>query len=539
MNDGANGLEASNRPPNIVFVMADQLGARHLGAYGSPVGSTPTLDRLAAQGACFNRAYASVAVCAPNRATILTGRSPEVHGLTVNNLELNPHTPTYAHALRTRGYRLGCFGKLHQTSMARALPESAAHLGFHEARLTEDPRRGPWLEWIRTEHPEHFEAALATSWPVPYLSGAERVAWQRAFDRVLAPRKAASRWALMYPSPLPAELQQTTYITDCGLDFMARQLLEHPEAPFFCHLSYVAPHDPYDPPDPYARMFSPDAMPPPLPAQWLGRAPQTLLKKQRFAGFEAIADDPAAIAELRAFYHGSLRLIDDQLGRVVSFLQAHGLWENTVLVFTTDHGELLGDHGLITKGVAHYDAGIRCPLIVCGAGIAPGRVVERLVCSLDFFPTFCAWAGMPDPWPHEGRSFAADCLSESLRGPPPDPWPEVTVEADYAPALRASVRSVVTEEGWRLTIFGEAGYGELFDLRADPDEQHNLYFSPDAKKLELFERHARAYFRRAEVPQHRALPRVSGRAMRTGPGLTLVDDVLELPDFEGGRPSER
>ncbi len=251
---------AKQRPPNIVFVMADQLGACHLGAYGSPVPSTPTLDRLAARGVRFDRYYTSVTVCAPSRATILTGLSPEVHGLTQNNLELPRSSRTYAHALRQVDYRLGCFGKLHQTTMALPLPGDARFLGFDEARLTEDPRHGAWLGWVQREHPEHYEAALATSWPVPYLRGADRRRWQRAFDIHVKPRREASPWALMYPSPLPAALEQTTWITDGGLDFMTRHLRERPEAPFFCHLSYVAPHDPYAPPEPYVSLFDPADM---------------------------------------------------------------------------------------------------------------------------------------------------------------------------------------------------------------------------------------------------------------------------------------
>ncbi len=518
----------SGRPPNIVFVMADQLGACHLGSYGSPVGSTPTLDRLAARGARFTRCYASVAVCAPNRATILTGYAPEAHGLTANNLELSASNRTYAHALHAVGYRSGCFGKLHQTSMSLPLPGDIRFLGFDEAKLTEDPRQGPWLEWIRNAHPEYYQAALATSWPVPHLSESERSDWQRAFDAVRKPLRDASSWELMYPSPLPPELQQTTWITDNGLDFMTRHLREHPDTPFFCHLSYVAPHDPYDPPEPYASLYSPREMPPPLPAGWRERGSKTLLQKQRFAGFDQIVDQPEIVQRLRAYYHGSLRLIDDQLARVEAFLDAQGLWDDTLFVFTSDHGDLLGDHALITKGVAHYDAGVRCPLLVCGAGVTPGVVSERLTCSLDFTPTFCDWAGVADPWPLEGHSFAPECRGEA----PSFERAAVTVEADYVPHMHPSVRSIITDDGWRLTVFDEPGYGELFDLQADPDEQHNRYFDArfSEQRQSLFERHVRAFMRRAEMQQYRALPSVAGRAQRVAVGLSLQDDILQVGD---------
>lgn len=510
--------------PNILFIMVDQLGAASLSAYGGPVASTPTLERLATTGVRFTRAYASVAVCAPNRATILTGRSAQAHGLTANNLELDLRTPTYAQALRTVGYRLGGFGKFHQTSMALPLPKTMNVLGFDESVPTEDPRLGPWLEWVADTHPEQYEAALATCWPMPYLSEHERERWQRARDEHIEPLRRASPWPLMYPSPLPPEVQQTTWITDLSLDFMRRHLDEHPEKPFLCHLSYVDPHDPYDPPEPYASMFPPESMPEPLPARWLERAPEALLKKRRFAGFERIADDREALRQLQAYYHGSLRFIDDQLARLERFLDERGLRENTIVVFTSDHGEMLGDHGLITKGVAHYDKGVRCPLIVNGPLLTPGQVNDRLLCSLDFFPTFCDWAGLERRPLLEGKSFAAACRGDESEG-----WDSVTVESDHCPDVHPSVRSVLTEDGWRLTVFDEdGGYGEMFDLTNDPLEARNLYFDPAwmDKKVALLERHARAYTRAAQVQQQRNLPIKDGLPHRVFQGFSLIDDVL-------------
>ena len=519
-------MKMSEALPNIIFIMVDQLGAATLNSYGGGVPSTPTLDRWSEEGTRFTRCYASVAVCAPNRATILTGRSPVAHGLTANNLHLDPRVPTYAQALKTVGYRLGGFGKFHQTSMALPLPKDMSFLGFDESVPTEDPRLGPWLEWVAEAHPEHYEAALATCWPMPYLSKSEREQWQKAFDTHLKPLRDASPWHLMYPSPLPPEVQQTTWITDLGLDFIKRHRREHPEAPFFCHLSYVDPHDPYDPPEPYACRFDPSDMPDPLSANWLERAPAALLKKRAFAGFEHIADDPAALRQLRAYFHGSLRFLDDQFARLECFLKDTGLSETTLVVFTSDHGELLGDQQLITKGVAHYDAGVRCPLIVRGPRIKKGGVSDRLTCSLDFFPTFCDWAGLDRRPPLEGKTFAAAAQGE----PSKDNWDVVTVEADHCPDVHPSVQSIFTDDGWRLTIFDETKYGELFDLTHDPDEAHNLFFDLDsgAIKLNLLQQHIRAFMRPAQVQQYRNLPYQEGRPHRVVGGLHLIDNILEI-----------
>ncbi|MCL5270546.1 MAG: sulfatase-like hydrolase/transferase, partial [bacterium] len=153
--------------PNII--LADQLAASFVGCYGSGVNSTPTLDRLAAEGVRFDRAYAHVPVCAPNRATILTGRSQEIHGVVTNNLNLVHDGPTYADVLQREGYRTGSFGKFHLSPMMYPLPRNFNFLGFDESVPSEDPRLGPWIDWIEREHPEAYEQALATCWPMLYI----------------------------------------------------------------------------------------------------------------------------------------------------------------------------------------------------------------------------------------------------------------------------------------------------------------------------------------------------------------------------------
>jgi len=488
--------------PNIVFIMADQLGARFVNCYGSGVDSTPTLDRLAEEGVRFDRCYATWPVCSPNRASILTGRSPVVHGIVKNNLVLQSDTPTYAHVLRRCGYRIGGFGKFHITPMAQPVPEDLSYLGFDEVVVAEDPRLGPYLDWIEREHPEHYETALSMVWGPPYVAeyGPDkrdlRPLRNAAREKLIHPRQQESGWSHMYVSPIPKELHHSTFITNCGLDFMERHLAESPDRPFVCYVSYVDPHDPYDPPEPYGTMFDAADMADPLPAEWRERGCKIL--SEAAATFDIDRLTPYLIRKLRALYHGSIRLMDDQIARIVAFLRERGLWENTILVFTTDHGDMMLDHGLITKGVKPYDTGIRCPLIVVGGGVQP-VVSERLTCGLDFFPTFLEWAGVPPVLtpPHEGRSFAGTCRGEQDG----DPWPDVTVHVH-------SVWSIITDDEWRLTVFDEDGEGQMFDLHEDPDEQHDLYDDPAwaDKRSELYERLARAYMRPEQVPPYRNLP---------------------------------
>jgi len=508
-------MQERTRHPNIVFIMADQLAAGFIGCYGSGVDSTPTLDRLAAEGVRFTRAYAHSPVCAPNRATIFTGRSIEMHGIVTNNLQLGSEMPTYPMVLQRQGYRTGGFGKFHQTSMQLPLPSSFDYLGFDESVPTEDPRLGPWLDWIRREHPDFYGPALSTCWGMPYMAwyGPDkrdlRADWEAAQAEFMAPRRAASGWHLMYTHPLPAELNQAAFITDQGLDFMERHLRDHSDQPFLCYLSYVNPHDPYDPPEPYDTMFDPGEMPDPIPIEWQGiRVFEH--HRDNFHNFGEIHAQPDKMRKLRALYHGSIRLIDDQIARIVQFLKERGLADNSIVCFTTDHGDMMGDHGLITKGAMHYDKSVRVPLIVWGTGIAHGLVSDRLTSSLDMFPTLCEWGGAELLPPHEGQSLAGAASGSTSD----EAWEEVTMQV-------APTRSIITQEGWRLSIFGGEDRAQMFDLRNDPDEQHDLYDDPTfvVQQRSLHERLTRAYMRSLDVWRYDRLPIYEGRRVYASPSL--------------------
>jgi arylsulfatase A-like enzyme len=251
-------------------------------------------------------------------------------------------------------------------------------------------------------------------------------------------------------------------------------------------------------------------MPPPLPPEWLEGGYRTLEASQRFWRYDRVWDDPEVVAQLRALYFGSLRFIDDQIGRLATYLRDADLWDETILVFTTDHGEMLGDQGLMTKGPKHYDAGIRVPLIVAGGGVTSG-VSDRLTCTLDFVPTFCDWGGVEDAArpPLEGRSLAPVCAGED----DPAPWTEVS-------AASGGTRSVITADGWRLTRFVAEGRGQMFDLHADPDEQRNLYEDPayGAQRQALLERLVEVESRPARMRQYRNLPVDEGHVWLTRPG---------------------
>lgn len=515
--------------PNIIFIMVDQLGAAELHCYGGEVCSTPTIDHLASRGVRFDRCYASSPLCAPSRATFLTGRSPEIHGITDNNLVLRAvewanGAPTYAHVLQKAGYKTGGFGKFHVSPMQSPEPPDLRSVGFDEVVITEDPKLGSWLDWIEREYPEHYRTALAMCWPMPYITQYGKEGrnlwneWRQAHEEIILPLQSSSPWSVMYPSPLPKELHQTTFITNEALRFMQTHVQEQPDSPFFCKISYVDPHDPYDPPAPYDSLFHPDDMPDPIPAAVRHYESSILEDSKRFNGFDALIGNLQSLKQLRALYHGSLRFIDDQIARIVRWLDETGLCEDTILVFTSDHGEMLGDHELITKGAKHYDKGIRCPLIVCGTGIMP-KVTDRLTCTLDFFPTLCDW-GMADSRPPlEGRSFAAACKSDDNETFHTE-WDDVLIQGlDH--------RGLITSDRWRLTMYFDGEGHQMHDLHNDPTEQQNLYAVADWswKRQELMERMIYAMMRSGRTQQYENLPIQEGMKC-------LVDEFTFIPLLE-------
>jgi arylsulfatase A-like enzyme len=203
----------------------------------------------------------------------------------------------------------------------------------------------------------------------------------------------------------------------------------------------------------------------------------------------------------------------------VAFLRERDLWEDTVLLFTTDHGDIpeghrddvMGDHGLMTKGVKHYDKSARAPLIACGAGIGKGIESDRLTSSLDIYPTLCEWAGATALPPHEGHSFAGTARGSADSDPG---WDTVTVRVNQA-------HSIVTDNGWRLTVYDEDGKAQMFNLIDDPQEQRNLYYDNawSEQRTVLYERLVRAYMRPSVPARYGNLPVVDGQRVISSASL--------------------
>ncbi|MDR1093979.1 MAG: sulfatase-like hydrolase/transferase [Clostridiales bacterium] len=293
---------------NVVLIMADQLGAGALNCYGGKADSTPFIASMAERGVRFDRYYATSPVCAPNRAVLLTGRSVCVNGMTGNNYVLGRDCPTFFEVLRGAGYRTGLFGKLHQTPMLLDVPDDLNYLGIDECCVSDDVKWGPWLRWVEERHPARYDAALAFAWGVGYMDYPPdlNLRKDRMRARYIEPLKKASEWEQMYTSPLPAEVHDTAFIAEKGIEFIERAA--QGKKPFFAEISFVDPHDPYDPPYPYSEMFKPEDMEEPAPEEWKEQGPAFLDgERDAYLNFRRICDNPAAVKKFRAYYHGSCR----------------------------------------------------------------------------------------------------------------------------------------------------------------------------------------------------------------------------------------
>ena len=283
-----------------------------------------------------------------------------------------------------------------------------------------------------------------------------------------------------YELPFPAKLSQTEWITARAMEFISDA---EPDRPLYMHISYVQPHGPFAPPQGYLGRVNPDAIPRPLAAEWPSDpgAPQCLAPLSEAAAGRDWLED-------RRHYFADLVHLDEQLGRLQAAVRRRGRTESTYLVFLSDHGEMLGDHGLMSKGEMHYDACIRVPLMIAGPGICAGQQRSEFVQLEDVYPTVFDMAGLAVPEPESLRlalpfpALPGRSLLPLGRGEPAGSWRKCAYAESYnnidSNTLDRWARTVV-DDRFRYTWYPEGSGQQLFDLAADPGEQVNLAGRPE------------------------------------------------------------
>jgi arylsulfatase len=474
---------------NILFLMTDQQAANTLGCYGNPFVKTPNLDRLAQTGARFDCHLSNSPVCMAARASLLTGRSPEAHGVFRNGYEVREGIlPFFSEILQQAGYRTIWNGKHHWKNQMDGVPEPGRYLGFEEHHLTDDNQMGPYFDWICQQGDQYREMVTGTLFNLPpkehkfwngrrYISDDEiRTMRKKHIEpRMFGADKSVSYWI----SPLPDELTQNAWIADRTIDTI-RNHKDHSK-PFFLSASFVDPHDPYNPTD---RFFS-ELNPKDCPKRRIkvGEHEKSPPHYQKYIRSETehpwvnrlLRHTEDEWQMLRTCYFAKVNAVDYHIGRILKALEETGLRDSTTIIFTSDHGDMMGDHGMITKGDFHYDSCIRIPLLVKSPEKPEGFVCEKPTTLLDLFPTFLDFAGIEKPKTLllEGQSLKP--VVENQKGFDRDfGCVEIfaTVDGTHHPSQWGKT---IRNKKWRYTWFPGNKYGQLFDLEADPNEFSNLW----------------------------------------------------------------
>ena len=452
--------------PNILWICTDQQRYDTIGALGNPHVDTPNIDRLIAEGFALTHAYCQSPICTPSRASFLTGQYASAVHVTGNGNSLFPDAPPLVtKMLSDAGYDCGLIGKLHLSSAYRRI-EKRVDDGYRYWQYSHAPRD----DWE---------------------TGHDYADWVRSKGEVLGE-------LIKSPDGVPAELHQTTWCAEKTIEFMREQR----DGPWLACVNIYDPHPPFNPPKAYRDRFDPQAVNGPLfresdlaqqakleaiDFQSKGRHPDAI--EPYSPGKNPRAERGRDARTLIAAYYAMIALIDEQIGRVIAALEDTGQRDNTLVIFTSDHGEMLGDHGLLKKGCRFYEGLVRVPLIFSWPGhVQSGQRSDALVELRDIAPLLLELAGRAVPDRMQPRS-----LLPMLSGACPADEHREFVRCEYYDALDQADGTYATmyrNRQYKLVVYHGHGLGELYDLATDPGEFDNLW--DDAEyvdvKLDLMQR---------------------------------------------------
>ncbi|GGX15026.1 sulfatase [Pigmentiphaga litoralis] len=467
---------------NVLFIMCDQLRRDHLGCYGHPYLRTPNIDALARRGVRFDNAFVNSGVCGPSRMSYYTGRYPVTHGATWNRVPLSVGELTMGDYLRGRGIDLALAGKTHVMPDDEGMRRLQLDGGHELAHLL---TRGGFHEVDRYDG--HHSPGGESGYPA-FLRSQGYVSDDPWTDFVISgispDGTVASGWHMRnvhLPARVREDHSETAFMTDQAMDYIAGQ----GDQPWVLHLSYVKPHWPYMAPAPYHAMYTPDQCLPVVrnDEERIDAHPVVAAYREHEESQSFSRDDCQRI--VRPAYQGLISQVDTHLGRLFDAMERQGVLDKTLVIFTADHGDLLGDHWLGEKEL-FYDCVQRVPLIVVDPSAAAdgtrGTADARFAEAVDILPTMLDALGMLPPAQRiEGRSLLGLTRGHA------DTWRDAAFsELDYSfRGARLSLGKSVTDcrafsvrnARWRYVYWiGEPE--QLYDLQADPDEFVDLGRDP-------------------------------------------------------------
>lgn len=454
------------KQPNIILIITDQQRWDTIHSLGASWMKTPTLDRLVAEGTAFTHCFTTSPVCVGARASLFTGCYPHMSNVFQN---FDPWEPTWVSSLAQAGYHCVNIGKMH-------INPYDAKGGFHQRFPVENKDRALFLE--------EAQRAIYDEWDKALL--ANGVTKPTRFTRYAQDREGFLKALGAFVWDLPERLHSDNFIADTSLWWLEQRRAPNP---LFLQIGFCGPHPPYDPPQRYIDMYKNAEIPEPVRSaeDFAGQTPalRALRKTLEEGNFDSTAwrgdASTADMLRMRRHYAANITMIDERIGDILAMLGRRGYLDDSIVIFTSDHGDNLGDHGQIQKHNM-YEGAVRVPLIVRAPGkVAQGRRLDSLVQWMDIAPTVLEAAGVDVP-----KNWESESLWPMLR---PDAEPAGGRNAVYAELGQDHIQSdaemmiMRRDREWKLVFYLGQDNGELYDLKADPRETRNLWNDPQHAEL--------------------------------------------------------
>jgi len=452
--------------PNILWFCTDQQRFDTIAALGNKHIRTPRIDRFIEEGFAFTHAYCQSPICTPSRASFLTGTYPSALGVNGNGFAEFPSE--YAgrllpHRLAKAGYDCGLVGKLHLASPAEG-QEPRVDDGYRFFQYSHD-HKGPndrghdYADWLRALGVDAAQllGEREVNDPASYRQGAKL----KSFGGVYEPTPERDN--------VPTDKHQSRWCAEQAIDFISAERQQ--DQPWFLSVNPFDPHPPFDAPWEYFRRYDPAQ----LPGAHFERGDLEHQQRLCEAGVDFQSQprtqEELGVQSMQASYYAMVEQLDHEFGRLLDHLEATGVRDNTLIIFTSDHGESLGDHGMLLKGCRFFEGLVRVPLILSWkAAFSGGGRSDALVELLDIAPTICDAVGLQQPWYHQGHSLMPilNGSTESHRE---------FVRTEFYGAINYPDQTTATmyrERRWKLVTYHGKDLFELYDLEADPWEHEDL-----------------------------------------------------------------
>ncbi len=476
---------------NVLFLITDAQRADHLGCTGNLIIKTPNLDRLANEGIRFTNHFCTNPICMPNRATLATGVYPNVHGVRSNGINLRLTIPTIIQTLNKRGWYTAAIGKIHhqywlgpfrhKSRSAESITDWAIkrdknypvrenfplpYYGYQEVEVVSGNGSvcsGHYLQWLEEKSPEQANRMK------------KRV---QNYDNLFS----------LFCDEIPEELYNTTYVKERTIAFLERYANgDYGNKPFYLHCSFPDPHYPLFPPQQYRDMYKPDKvkLPPNFTDirnlyghKFLGPH----LKNPPFKKAFLRESSEEEVRKITALTYAAVSYVDYTIGQILAALDKLGYSDNTIVVFMSDHGDLMGDHGLLFKGPCPFNGVLQLPLIWKVPGLTKPAVSDSLVSSIDYPKTILNTLNIPER--HQPPDMQGFDINPILKNPNEKVKDSIFIENDEEIGpLEARLRHLITEN-YKITIYeGMSNFGDIYDRKNDPNELNNLWYDNNYKDI--------------------------------------------------------